>query len=80
MRQVLCQFSQVEAGAGAGTRTSTVTAGTGRCGRGSIDRSSRRGLGRGRGSVTQASTLDLDGGLLEVPKGELIRGSAAQWK
>ncbi|GMN36325.1 hypothetical protein TIFTF001_042415 [Ficus carica] len=36
-----------------------------------------KGLGRGRGSVTRANTFDPDDGLLEVPKGELIRGSAA---
>ncbi|GMN53785.1 hypothetical protein TIFTF001_022911 [Ficus carica] len=58
--------------------TVRLSDGTGRHGRGSMGRPSRRGLGRGRGSVTRASTLGPDGGLLEVSKGELIRGSATQ--
>ena len=41
--------------------------------RGSLGRLSRKGLSCGRGSVTQASILEPDGDLLEVPKGEVIR-------
>ncbi|GMN38339.1 hypothetical protein TIFTF001_007582 [Ficus carica] len=53
--------------------TVRLSAGTGRHIRGSMG-----GLSRGRGSVTRASTLGPDGGLLEVPKEELIRGLATQ--
>ncbi|GMN58089.1 hypothetical protein TIFTF001_027190 [Ficus carica] len=60
----------VEAGAEAGTKI----AGTGWRGRGSTGQPPRRGLGRGRGSVDRASTLGPDGGMLEIPKRELILG------
>ncbi|GMN29774.1 hypothetical protein TIFTF001_002551 [Ficus carica] len=73
--QVLCQFGQVvEASAEVGT----MTVGTGQCGRGSMGRPSQRGLSHGRESVTRTSTLEPDRDLLEVPKGELIRGSPEQ--
>ena len=60
--------------------TLQLLAGTGWRGRGSINRPSQKGLSCGRGSVIRASTLDLDGGLLKVPKRDLIRGLTAQRK
>ena len=51
---------------------------TRRCGRGIMDRPSRKRLSCGRGSVVWADTLELDGDLLEDFKEEVIRGSTAQ--
>lgn len=41
--------------------------------RGSLGRLSRKGLSCGRGSVTRASILEPNGGLLKVPKREIIQ-------
>ncbi|GMN41152.1 hypothetical protein TIFTF001_010373 [Ficus carica] len=47
---------------------------TERSGKDSMGQPTQRELGRGRGSVARVSTLDPDGGLLEVSRGELILG------
>ncbi|GMN67628.1 hypothetical protein TIFTF001_036693 [Ficus carica] len=70
-RQMPRALSVAEASIGVGTRIGTVTD-TGRQVSGGAG-----GIGHGWESVTRASTLDPDGGMLEVSRGELIWGLTA---
>ncbi|GMN63473.1 hypothetical protein TIFTF001_032557 [Ficus carica] len=62
----------------AGPTTVRLSAGMGQLGKGSMGLPSLRGLSCGRGSVAQANTLEPNGDLLEILKGELIRGLTIQ--
>ena len=44
----------------------------------SLGRPSCKGLSCGQGSVARTNILEPDGDLLEVPKGDVVRGSTAQ--